>query len=126
MVVAQKTDNAAELVRFHRVQACGRFIKADHLRTSTHCPGDFEASLLTVRHFPREAIGAVHQVHHFQPVKCTIEGITFRPTIGGGVEHTGKEIAIYTHMLCNQQVFDDRHLAKQADILERARKTRAV
>ncbi len=102
VMVAQETDDVTQRVGFYRVKPGGRFVKADHLRPGTHGPGNFEPTLLAVRHLTRQAVGAIHQIHHLQPVKGPVERIAFCPPVGRGVEHARQQVAVHPHVLCHQ------------------------
>ena len=43
-----------------------------------------------------------------------------------GIEDPGEQITVNAHMLCDQQVFHDRHLAEQTNVLEGACQPGAV
>jgi hypothetical protein len=80
-MIPQKANNAAQLMRFNRVKPGGGFIQTDHFRPGAHCPRNFQTPLLAVRHLSRQAIGALHQIHHFQPVEGPVQGVAFRPPV---------------------------------------------
>ena len=68
-----------------------------------------QPTLLTVGHFPCQSVSALHQPHHFQPIKCAIQCVTFCPSIGRSIQHACNQIAVNLHMLGNQQIFHHRH-----------------
>src|SRR5471030_1061585 len=77
VLVAQQPDHRAQRFGFLRVEAGGRFVEADDLRPRAHGPGDFQTTLLPVGKFASQTVGAVHQVHHFQPVEGVVQRIAF-------------------------------------------------
>ena len=112
MLLAQKANNPAQRLGFHRVEAGGRLVQTDHLRTGAHGAGDLQPPLLSVGEGPRQTVGAVHHLHHLQPVKSAIQRLTLRLPIPTGIEDPGQQMAVDLGMLGHQQVLDHRHLAE--------------
>ncbi|CAH0306967.1 hypothetical protein SRABI106_03928 [Rahnella aquatilis] len=125
-MIAQEADNFAQRTCFNRIQTGCRFVQANHFRRGTHRTGDFQPALLTVRHFPCQPVGTIHQFHHFQPVKCAVQRLIFRTAITRRIEHTGNQVAVGLHVLSDQQIFNHRHFTKQPDILKGTRQPGAV
>lgn len=121
VVVTQMANHAAERLGFLRIKPCGRFVQADDLRSCAHGAGDFQTALLAVGKLTGKTVGAIHQVHHFEPVERRVHGVFLGLAVGLGVEDARQHVAIDPHVLCDQQVLDDRHFLEQPNVLERPR-----
>jgi hypothetical protein len=76
--------------------------------------------LLAVGQFTGQAVGAVDQVDHFQPVERVVQRIAFGLAVALG-EDPGQQVAVDPHVLGHQQVLHHRHFLEQANVLEGAR-----
>ncbi len=117
-----RQEEMVEFRRLSRVQARGRLVEAEQHRIDAHGPRDLGAPLLAVGERRRWLVGPCRQLHAVEPVAGEIDRRAFRLAVAAEAEEAADRPLRGVHQLVvlgDDQVFEDGHRRKQADVLKR-------
>ena len=123
VLVADHAQERVEIGRFARVEAGGRLVEAEQNRIGAHGARDLEAALVAVRQVARRLVGAVGEADALDPGGGLRDRLGLRAAISGQAEDAREAEARSPHQRLvhgDQQVLQNGHLRKQADVLEGA------
>ena len=101
-----------------RVQPRRRFIEHQNFRLGHHAAGNLQPTLVAVGQVAGLTVGMLQQADTLQPGGGPVQRFALRPTEGRRFQQAGEEPGFQLLMLRHQQVFNHRHFAEQAHVLE--------
>ena len=102
-------------------EARGGFVEQDELGIQRQCAANLQQALLAVGQVARFFVGKRRQAHKRQDAGSAHARIALFTGVARGVQHHVHDIAAERVVQAHEDVFNDRHLAKELDILESAR-----
>ena len=118
MMVTQLGDKLVQLFGLFRVQPRRRFIEHQNFRLGHHAAGNLQPTLVAVGQVAGLTVGMLQQADTLQPGGGPVQRFALRPTEGRRFQQAGEEPGFQLLMLRHQQVFNHRHFAEQAHVLE--------
>ncbi len=116
-----------QIRRFARIEARGGLVEAQQHRVRAHRAGDLQPTLVAVGQAARGLVGAIDQIDALEPGFGLLDGGLLRTAVARRADEAEEGEAGRPHqvvMLRHHQVFEHRHAAEQADVLEGARHAR--
>ena len=117
--IAQAPDERTQCRRFTVIHARCRFIEEEQLGMGGHGTGNFQLALLAIGQTGRNRTGIFLKTYELQEIHGPLPCFLFFLSLAFRMEHAGQDTGMKLGMAADQAVFKDRHLGKEADILER-------